>query len=164
MNRSTRSASAWLVVLLLVATRALGGTSWSGTCVGVADGDTIHVMHGERSEKIRLYGVDAPERGQDFGNRARQFTSSLVFNKTVEVRPVETDRYGRTVAWVVVDGVSLNHELVQAGLAWWYRHHAPKEKELRRLQEEARNAKIGLWSMKAPVPPWQWRKEKKEQG
>jgi micrococcal nuclease len=162
MNRSVGIAGILLMSLMLAATPARGLSCWSGACVGVADGDTIHVMHGERAEKIRLYAVDAPERGQDFGNKARQFTSDLVFGKVVEVTPMDRDQYGRTVAWVTVDGKNVSHELIRAGLAWWYRLHAPKEKELRRLEEEARNAKRGLWSMNAPIPPWQWRKDRKQ--
>ena len=73
---------------------------WSGKCVGIADGDTIRVMHRGKAERIRLYGIDCPERGQDFSTRARKFTSDMVFGKVVDVEPVESDRYGRTVAWV----------------------------------------------------------------
>ena len=91
---------------------------WSGKCVGIADGDTIRVMHQGKAERIRLYGIDCPERGQDFGTRARKFTSDMVFGKVVDVEPVERDRYGRTVAWVSVDGKSLNRELLRAGLGW----------------------------------------------
>ena len=88
--------------------------SWSGKVVGVADGDSITVMHNGKGEKIRLYGIDCPEKQQAFGNKAKQLTSQMVFKKIVKVKPVTTDRYGRTVAWVSCDGKSLNESLLKA--------------------------------------------------
>lgn len=151
---------AFAVVLFLLFMPAIQACdkSWSGKCVGVSDGDTIKVLHGGKPVKIRLYGIDCPERYQDFGQRAKQFTSEMVFGKVVKVQQVATDRYGRTVAWVFVDGNSLNKELVRVGLAWWYRSHAPKDKDLKRFEEKARKAKVGLWSQPHPVPPWKFRK------
>jgi endonuclease YncB( thermonuclease family) len=73
---------------------------WSGECVGVSDGDSITVMHEGMAEKIRLYGIDCPEKKQDVGSRAKQFTSVMVYRQVVDVEPVTQDRYGRTVAWV----------------------------------------------------------------
>ena len=131
---------------------------WTGMCVGVADGDSIVVMHGGRAEKIRLYGIDCPEWHQDFGNRAKRFTSDMVFGKIVTVEPVDHDAYGRTVAWVSVKGKSLNRELLQAGLAWWYRKYAADNRQLRGLEQAARKQRIGLWSQPNPVPPWRFRK------
>jgi endonuclease YncB( thermonuclease family) len=95
-------------------------TTWTGKVVGVSDGDTITVMHNGKAEKIRLYGIDCPEKRQAFGKRAKQFTSKMVFGRIVEARPVTTDRYGRTIAWIYVDGECLNEELLKAGLAWLY--------------------------------------------
>jgi endonuclease YncB( thermonuclease family) len=132
--------------------------SWSGKVVGISDGDTIRVMHRGRETKIRLFGVDCPERDQAFGNKARRFTSHMVFRKVVEVQEVEKDSYGRTVAWVSVDGKSLNKELLRAGLAWWYKYYAENEHELKQLEAEARKNKIGLWSALNPIPPWDFRR------
>jgi micrococcal nuclease len=89
---------------------------WSWKCVGISDGDTIRVLHLGTAERIRLLGIECPERGQDFGTHARKFTSDIVFGKVVDVEPVDRDRYGRTVAWVNVDGKSLNKELPRAQL------------------------------------------------
>ena len=98
---------------------------FSGRVVGVSDGDTIKVMHNGRAEKIRLHGIDCPEKAQPFGTRAKQFTSEMVFGKTVTLHVTDTDKYGRTVADVILpDGRSLNRELVAAGLAWWYRKYS----------------------------------------
>ena len=97
--------------------------------------------------KIRLHGIDAPETGQDFGSRAKQSASALAFGKDVTVRPVDTDRFGRTVAEVILpDGKSLNRELVGQGAAWWYRKYAPGDAEIERAEASARQAKAGLWS------------------
>jgi micrococcal nuclease len=111
---------------------------FSGKVVGVTDGDTITVLHERTPVKVRLHGIDCPESGQDFGTRAKQATSELAFGKLVTVRPVDTDRYGRTVALVVLpDGRTLNHELVRSGLAWWFRKYAPGDVTLERLETEA---------------------------
>ncbi len=125
--------------------------------VGVSDGDTITVLHNGKGERIRLHGIDCPEKRQAFGNRAKQFTYNLVFAKTVSVQFVDRDRYGRTVGVVLLpDGRSLNRELVKAGFAWWYRRYAPEDDTLKQLEQEARQAKRGLWADPHPVPPWQW--------
>jgi micrococcal nuclease len=147
--------AAWLLILFACGT----SYAWTGKVVGIADGDTIRVMHEGRAEKVRLYGVDAPERNQDFGTQARSFTSHLVYGKIVDVQVVTKDRYGRTVAWVYANGKSLNKELVGAGLAWWYRVYAKHEIELQELESEARRQKIGIWSARNPVPPWEFRRD-----
>lgn len=127
--------------------------------MAVHDGDTISVMHFGRAEKVRLFGIDCPEHGQDFGAKAIDFTADFAFGKMAEVRPVDRDQYGRTVAWVVVDGKSLNKELVRAGLAWWYRRYAEDNLELMDLEAEARKHKVGLWCQPNPVPPWRFRRD-----
>ncbi len=113
--------------------------------VGVSDGDTIAVLHNGKGERVRLHGIDCPEKRQAFGKRAKQLTSNLVFGKTVTVQVVDRDRYGRTVGVVLLpDGRSLNHELVRAGLAWMYRRYT-NEQSLSDLEEEAQAARRGLW-------------------
>jgi len=92
--------------------------AWDVKCVGVADGDTITVMHYGKGERIRLHGIDCPEGGQDFGKRAKQFTSGMVYGKVVTIEPTDTDGYGRTVAMVYVGGKCVNEELIRAGFAW----------------------------------------------
>src|SRR2546426_709117 len=117
-------------------------TDFTGRVVGVSDGDTIKVLHNGKAEKIRLYGIDCPEKGQAYGTRAKQFTSELVFGKAVTVKNHSLDRYGRTIGDVIIlDGTNLNRELVKVGLAWWYRKYAPNDSTLEHLEEEARTAK-----------------------
>jgi micrococcal nuclease len=145
------------VALILIVAYA-PATDFSGKVVRVADGDTIEVLVNNRQVRVRLFGVDAPELHQPFGNRARQGTSELTFGKTVTVRVNRMDEYGRVVGEVILpDGASLNQELVRRGLAWWYRHYAPQDKQLEALEAEARRAKRGLWADARPIEPWVWR-------
>jgi endonuclease YncB( thermonuclease family) len=148
---------AWFLALISFPAYA----DFSGRIVGISDGDTIKVMHIGRAEKVRLYGIDCPEKGQAYGNKAKQFTSEMVFGKTVTVHVTDTDRYGRTVADVILpDGRVLNRELVAAGLAWWYRRYS-QDASLGQLEAEARAAQQGLWADPNPVPPWCWRMRQK---
>jgi endonuclease YncB( thermonuclease family) len=123
--------------------------------IGVIDGDSITVLHDGKGEQIRLWGIDCPEKHQDFGSRAKNATSVLVFAKVVEVEPVTTDRYGRTVAFVKVGDSLLNEELIRQGLAWVFTRYCdrPLCQGWKALEEEARKAKRGLWSMPKPVAP-----------
>ena len=148
----------WPAVVVVVSWVSLTpAEQFSGKVVGVSDGDTITVLRNRTPIKVRLHGIDCPEIGQDFGSRAKAFTSELVFGRVVKVVPWDTDRYGRTVADVILaDGRILNHELVRAGLAWWYRKYAPDIGTLAQLEAAARDAKRGLWSQPNPVPPWEW--------
>ncbi len=137
--------------------------AWQGKVVGVSDGDTITVLHDGRGEKVRLYGVECPEHRQDFSRKAKEFTSERVFGKTVEVKPIGTDRYGRMVGIVTIDDKSLNEELVKAGLAWVYIQYCKEFfcNRWEKSQEDAQKAKSGLWSTPNPIPPWKFRQEEK---
>jgi endonuclease YncB( thermonuclease family) len=134
--------------------------TFSGRVVSIADGDTITVLRGREQIRVRLHGIDCPERQQAFGTRARQFTGELAAGKTVTVRVTDTDRHGRTVGEVILpDGRNLNHELVKAGLACWYRKYAPGDRVPETLEEEARKEALRLRSEATPVPPLVWRKQ-----
>lgn len=152
----------WRRLLLMLASAALplaAAESWSGRVVAVSDGDTIRVLRGRATERVRLHGVDCPELGQAFGQRARQRTAELVMGHEVRVAVTERDRFGRYVAEVILPGgESLNRKLVAEGLAWWYREYARRDVELRLLEEKAREARRGLWADAKPVPPWVWRR------
>lgn len=88
--------------------------------VSVTDGDTIKVLHNGNAEKIRLYGIDCPEKKQAYGKKAKQFTPEMVFKQTVDIKPVATDRYGRTIGLVYINVQCFNEELIRAGFAWVY--------------------------------------------
>lgn len=159
--RATRAASLALLLLAAWSTGA-GAYVFRGKVVGVADGDTITVLHERRPETIRLNGIDAPEKNQAFGERARQFTAQLAFGQIVQVAVRGHDRYSRTVADVLLpDGKSLNHELVRAGYAWWFRRNS-NDRRLEALEIEARGARRGLWADAQPVAPWEWRQAERE--
>lgn len=138
---------------------AAQAADFTAKVVGVTDGDTLTVLTAEKRQvKVRLHGVDAPETGQDFGARSKQAASSLAFGKQVTVSEMDRDRYGRTVAEVILpDGKSLNRELVRSGYAWHFVRYAPDDREHATLEAEARAAKRGLWSQPGAVPPWDWR-------
>ena len=133
---------------------------WSGKVVGVTDGDTVAVLRdGKDKVTIRLQGIDAPERSQAFGTRSKQHASDLCFGKDVQVRDEGHDRYGRTLGWLKLpDGRDVAHEMVRAGMAWWYRYFARNEKELEDLEAAARAGRVGLWADAAPEAPWDYRR------
>lgn len=124
------------------------------------------MLHAGRGERVRLAEIDCPEKSQAFGQRAKQFTSELVFGKEVAVLVLGFDRNRRTIGKVrLLDGTSLNRELVTAGLAWWYRQYSHDqslgELSLEELEVEARAAERGLWENPHPIPPWKFRKSKR---
>jgi len=137
------------------------GAEFRAKVIGIVDGDTIEVLHNGRPERVRLVGIDSPERNQAFGSRARQFTGKQVFRQIVTVRSAGSDPYGRTLGEVILpDGRSLNRELVANGLAWHYRRFSA-DRDLARLEEEARAARRGLWSDPHAIPPWEFRRRGK---
>lgn len=145
---------------LLLAVHLLSAANFLGTVTGVQDGDTLAVLVGDRTVRVRLHGIDCPERAQPFGADARRFTADLALGQTATFIEEDIDRYGRIVATVILPGSrNLNHEIVAAGWAWWYRQYAPDDWRLRTLESQARKAARGLWAEAAPVPPWEWRRQ-----
>lgn len=136
----------------------------TGNVVSIADGDTITVLDARRQQhKIRLSGIDAPEKKQAFGERSRQNLAAIVFNKTVSVEWDKQDKYGRTVGKVIVNGVDANLEQIKTGMAWWYEKYrreqsAEDQQRYAEAEQRAREGRIGLWRDTAPVAPWDWRK------
>lgn len=136
---------------------ASGEDAFEGKVVGVADGDTLVVLRGTAQVRVRLHGIDSPERGQAFGAAVKRYASTLAFGKTVTVRGHGKDRYGRLLGEVVLpDGRSLNRELVAAGMAWHYARYSDDE-TLAKAEREARTARVGIWSEADPVAPWSFR-------
>jgi endonuclease YncB( thermonuclease family) len=151
-----------LLAMALVA-GATHAAELRGRVVGVADGDTITVLDsGQQQHKIRLSGIDAPEKSQPFGAKSKTNLSALVFDRQVTLQCGKQDRYRREVCVVFVDGRDANLEQVKAGMAWWYRHYAKEQKPSdRTLYEEAesvaKGSRLGLWSDANPTPPWEFR-------
>lgn len=144
-----------------------------GRVVGVADGDTITVLDADRQQhKIRLQGIDAPEKAQPFGERSKQNLSRMVFGKDVRVEWEKRDRYKRIVGkvWVQPEScltcpmtLDAGHAQLTVGLAWWYRKYAEEQAPADRgayefSEQEARAKRVGLWGDPDPVPPWEWRR------
>ena len=138
--------------------------SLTGKVVKVADGDSISVLDSTNTQhRIRLQGIDAPERKQAFGNASRKHLATLVAGKEVTVKWDKRDRYWRIVGFVIVDEQDVNLAQVKAGMAWFYRYYRKElSVENRKLyaqaEDEARANKQGLWQDKHPMPPWEWRR------
>ncbi|MCZ2174235.1 MAG: thermonuclease family protein [Burkholderiales bacterium] len=147
----------------------------TGRVVGVADGDTVTVLDADRTQhKIRVAGVDAPEKKQAFGQRSKASMSDLVFGKDVVVMSSKRDRYGRLVGKVLVADPSctartcpktLDAGLAQitTGMAWWYRQYAREQSAedagaYEFAEQEARGRHAGLWRDADPIAPWDWRR------
>ena len=144
-----------IAVVLLALSQAVGAEEiLTGKCVSVIDGDTIKILHEGRELTVRLEGIDAPESGDDYSNKAKRFASGLVFGKTVTVRVKELDRYGRTVGRVILGDKDVSLALVQAGLAWHYTQYSSDPK-LAEAEALARSAEINIWSLPNPLPPWE---------
>jgi endonuclease YncB( thermonuclease family) len=135
---------------------------FTGKVVAVADGDTLTVLREHEQIKVRLNEIDAPEKAQAFGNRSKQSLSELCFDKSATLADQGKDRYGRTLARVHCEGIDANTEQVRRGMAWVYRKYAPKGSPLYAVEGEAKAARRGLWVDTEPVPPWEWRKAKRE--
>lgn len=133
-----------------------------GKVVGVTDGDSITLLTDSLTQiKVRLDGIDCPEKSQAFGMKAKQFTSDLAYGKNITLHKTGIDKYGRTLGVIELpDGRILNEELIKAGYAWHYKKYN-KEKKLAQFENDARLAKLGLWQDSDPVAPWDFRRGKR---
>jgi endonuclease YncB( thermonuclease family) len=163
------------IAILAAMTFAAQAATLTGRVVAVADGDSVTVLDaGKVRHKVRLAAIDAPEKGQAFGNRSKQHLSDLVFQKEVSVQWRKRDRYGRIVGKLMVQSpdcplcpknLDAGQAQLSVGLAWWYRKHANEQSPSDRgryesEESEARARRVGLWRDPAPVPPWEFRRAK----
>ena len=161
VEKKTRAMNKLLVTVLLIAVQSAEADTLSGRVVGVADGDTLTVLDGNnKPHKIRLSGIDAPEKSQAYGQRSKQSLSALAYSRSVSVEWRKRDRYRRIVGKVFECGRDLNLEQVRRGLAWHYKQYQGEQDASDRAryataETEARAAQRGLWAL--PVPPWEWR-------
>lgn len=138
-----------------------------GLVVRVSDGDSITVLDADkRQHKIRLQGIDAPEKAQAFGQKSKESLANMVYQKTVQVHWTKKDRFGRTVGQVLLGGVDVCLEQVKRGMAWHYKAYQREQKAADRAlydraQTRAREQGVGLWQDRAPVEPWAFRREKR---
>jgi endonuclease YncB( thermonuclease family) len=154
----------WMYTPTFFLSSANAFADFSGKVVSIIDGDTVEVLHEQKPERIRLNGIDCPEKGQAYGKKAKQAVANLVFGKEVTLQTYGLDKYGRTIADVLLpNGRNVNHQLVKDGWCWWYRKYAPGDFLLEKFEKDARDSKKGLWIDSAPVPPWVYRKAKRGQ-
>jgi micrococcal nuclease len=131
--------------------------TFSGMVVSIGDGDSFIMLRDGKEVRVRLEGIDCPERGQAFGARARELTSSLAYRKQVTVQVKGIDQHQRILGVVTLgNGMNLNQELVRSGYAWRYLYS--KDEELAALEAEARIGRRGLWVDSRPVAPWDYRR------
>lgn len=146
-----------IAALFLACNLLLG---FSAKVVKVSDGDTITVLtQNKESIKVRLYGIDAPETKQDFGKASKQYLSSLIAGRIVEVKSSGQDRYGRVLGTIYLDGADINAKTVEEGYAWAFVKYS---KIYAAQQSKAIKNKAGLWRQKDPQAPWDFRKAKKK--
>lgn len=166
-----------LAIFLLLISQAVPAEIIAGKVIKVTDGDTVDILDADyKKHHVRLNGIDAPEKDQPFGHRAQQKLSEWVFGREVEFDWVKTDHRNRPVGVVYVapidcstcdKTVDAGFEVVKAGLAWHYKQYQRNQKPEDRakyseMEIQARLDQIGLWSDPNPVPPWEWRKAKRE--
>lgn len=137
-----------------------------GRVVGVSDGDSVTVIDAKKTQfKIRLAGIDAPEKAQAFGQKAKESLSDLVFGKQVDVEWSKQDRYGRTVGKIMLGGIDINLEQIKRGMAWHYKEYQNEQSLEDRVayaqsELQAQDKKMGLWRDPAPIQPEVFRQKK----
>ncbi|MBE6410843.1 MAG: thermonuclease family protein [Akkermansiaceae bacterium] len=148
-----------VLTFMLLAASLLRAETIVGKCTDVADGDTLTLTLPDKStEKIRLYGIDAPERQQDYAEEAKQRLSELTAGKEVRAEVMNRDRYGRAVARVYTGKTDVSLAMVSGGCAWHYVIYAPLDIELAEAEALASAQKWGLWQHPHPIAPWEFRK------
>ncbi|SFN10623.1 Endonuclease YncB, thermonuclease family [Formivibrio citricus] len=150
----------WKTSLLLAASLVLPlqvhARTLHGTVIGISDGDTLTLLSNQRQHKVRLAQIDAPEKDQPYGQRAKRSLSDLAYRREARVEVEAEDKYGRTVGTIWINGRNINEEQLRRGMAWVYTQYAHSP-ELLTIQQEARQAQRGLWADANPTPPWKWR-------
>lgn len=150
-----------LLLQLLLLNDAVAQKEIVGKVISIADGDTFTMLaDGNKQVKIRLHGIDCPEKGQDYGDIAKKHLSSLLrlHHDSVKVIWKSKDRYRRTIGIAYSGRININEALLQKGLAWHYIKY-DKNPQWSKMESTARNAKLNLWSNPSPVAPWNWRKK-----
>jgi endonuclease YncB( thermonuclease family) len=156
----------WIALLLCLIAHALAAETIRGKVVKIADGDTLTILDARRQEhRIRLSGIDAPERKQAHYETSRQNLAKLSFGKAVIVEWHKRDVEGRLVGKVQADRQDVGLAQLRAGQAWWFRRNANEQTMFDRSRYEAaeldaRRNRRGLWKTGTPMPPWEWRAEK----
>jgi len=135
----------------------------SGKVIAIVDGDTYDILlDDDRTIRIRMEGIDAPEKGMPFYRVAKDYLGDLCFKKRIRLEITGKDNHDRTLAFSYRDdGIELSHQMIKAGLAWHFKKYS-KDSTLSNLEIEAKNLKRGLWIDDNPMQPWRNRKLHKE--
>lgn len=163
MSFAPKKLKKFIAVFFILFAGLANAVTLLGKVVGVSDGDTITVLDASKTQfKIRLEGIDAPEKAQPFGQKSKEHLSDLVFGKQVIVESNKTDKYGRTVGKVLINGKDANLEQVRSGFAWHYKEYQKEQSAADRVvyanaETSAQSSKSGLWRDTKPMPPWEWR-------
>ncbi len=146
------------ITLFAIVNHSTGAEPYPAKVVHVWDGDSIVVATKSGSHQIRIFGIDAPEKGQPFGREAKRYLERLLTDQNVTIEPLEQDRYQRTIANVKLQRESVANLLIERGNAWVFRRYT-SSKSLIEREEKARQQRRGLWKNSNPTPPWLWRKK-----
>ena len=155
-------------IALAVLTTTSNADTLTGRVVGIADGDTLTVLDATNTQhKIRLSGIDSPEKKQPFGQHCKQSLSDLAYDRAVAVESNKLDRWGRVIGKVLVDGQDANLEQVRRGCGWHYKRYQNEQilddrLAYNRAEESARADRVGLWADRDPLAPWEWRKARRK--
>ena len=154
-----------ILIFILFLSNFVHAKTLEGLVVGVADGDTITVLdHQKNTYKIRLQGIDAPEKKQAFGEKSKQSLHDLVHSKQVRIEYDKEDKYGRIVGKVTVDDVDICLQQLVLGMAWHYKKYQTEQSASDRAvysetELKSKSLKLGLWTDDTPMPPWEFRKK-----
>jgi endonuclease YncB( thermonuclease family) len=157
-----------ILTALVLLTPATHAETLTGRVVGIADGDTLTLLDASKAQhKIRLAGIDSPEKRQAYGQHCKKSLSDLAYDSVATVESNKLDRYGRVIGKVLIDDRDVNLEQIRRGCGWHYKKYQSEQSLNDRLsytsaEESARAHKVGLWADKEPVPPWDWRKARRD--
>ncbi|MGL4903593.1 MAG: thermonuclease family protein, partial [Cetobacterium sp.] len=136
--------------------------AFSGKVIKVADGDTITVLKDGEKVRVRFYGIDAPEKKQEYGIKSLDVLKKMIDGKIVEIDVKDKDQYGRVVGEVYYKGKNINLYMLETGNAWWYKQYSKGNLEFAVAEEKAKLEGLGLWKEKNPTPPWEFRRKNKK--
>jgi endonuclease YncB( thermonuclease family) len=157
-----------VAVLLMTLTAPVWADELRGSVLAVVEGETLLLLAADNSQhRIRLAGIDAPEKDQPFGDRSKQNLAKLTHGGGIRANCPKRDSYGWQVCKVYVRGQDIGLRQVYDGMAWWYRAHAQDQsatdrQRYAREEYEAREGKRGLWADPSPTPPWEWRAHRRK--
>ncbi|MGL5277489.1 MAG: thermonuclease family protein [Cetobacterium sp.] len=151
-----------LIVLFLTFLLTTLSFAFSGKVIKVADGDTITVLKDGEKVRVRFYGIDAPEKKQEYGIKSLDVLKKMIDGKIVEIDVKDKDQYGRVVGEVYYKGKNINLYMLETGNAWWYKQYSKGNLEFAAAEEKAKLEGLGLWKEKNPTPPWEFRRKNKK--